>query len=459
MKIFLLSLAGILAVGFRPLSAAPADNPGYRPAYVADKMTFALVGDAIITRKISVFKDPQFLEMIGIIRGADAAFANAEMLFHDYEGYPAAHSGGTWMRAQPELARELAWAGFKLIGLANNHSMDFGTPGLTSTIEAVRAAGLLSAGTGRNLAEAQAPAYLDTDGGRVALIALSSTFADESRAGNQSRDMGGRPGLNPLRYETKYIVSPQSVAALRALAQEANFPLTESQGEVHVLDRVFVAGPSDRVVTTPLPGDLAAVRRSVQDAARQADWVVVSCHSHETGATKEQPAEFLETFARAAIDAGASIVVCHGPHFLRGIELYHGRPIFYSLGNFIFQNETVALLPADMYEDFGLDDDGMPGRLQDQRITASGAEAFPAAAPDWESVLAVPEFRGGRLAGIVLHPVTLGYGEARPRRGRPRLADPIQGRRIIAHLADLSRPYGTKIDYDETRNVGVVRTP
>ena len=80
----------------------------------AQEITLALTGDAIITRRLSVYEEPDFLELIDLIRGADAAFTNLEVLFHDYEPYPAHQSGGTWMRGEPILAKELVWAGIDL---------------------------------------------------------------------------------------------------------------------------------------------------------------------------------------------------------------------------------------------------------------------------------------------------------------------------------------------------------
>ena len=66
-----------------------------------EPFTMALTGDSIITRKLSVYDEPEFLNMIELIRGADVGFTNLEILFHDYEPYPMAESGGTWMRADP----------------------------------------------------------------------------------------------------------------------------------------------------------------------------------------------------------------------------------------------------------------------------------------------------------------------------------------------------------------------
>src|SRR3989442_11296902 len=69
--------------------------------------TMALSGDSIITERLSPYKEPEFLGLIDLMRNADVAFTNLEMLLHDYEGYPSALSGGAWMRADPVMAKEL----------------------------------------------------------------------------------------------------------------------------------------------------------------------------------------------------------------------------------------------------------------------------------------------------------------------------------------------------------------
>jgi poly-gamma-glutamate synthesis protein (capsule biosynthesis protein) len=110
-------------------------------------------------------------------------------------------------------------------------------------------------------------------------------------------------------------------------------------------------------VTTPDANDLAAITASIKDAKEMADYVVVSIHSHEgaPGANSlQEPAQFVREFAHAAIDAGADVFVGHGNHALRGIEIYKGKTIFYSLGNFIFENDLVVPQPTEFYQQFGL---------------------------------------------------------------------------------------------------------
>jgi poly-gamma-glutamate synthesis protein (capsule biosynthesis protein) len=161
------------------------------------------------------------------------------------------------------------------------------------------------------------------------------------------------------------------------------------------------------------------------------------------------PAEFIGTFAREMIDAGADLVVGHGPHLLRGLELYKGKPIFYSLGNFIGQNELVAKIPADGYERFRADPDLTPGQVYQQRTRGDEA-GFPADHRYWESI--VPTLRyeagtGGRMTlhSIELTPISLGWKDPRHRRGRPRLAGPEEASAILGRFADLSRPFGTEL--------------
>jgi poly-gamma-glutamate synthesis protein (capsule biosynthesis protein) len=116
------------------------------------EMTFALTGDSIITRKLAVYDEPAFMRVINLIRGADVAFTNLEMLFHDYEPYAMSASGGTYMRAEPALVKDLVWAGFDLVARANNHTGDYGVLGMNLTTKYVADAGLVQAGVGQSLA-------------------------------------------------------------------------------------------------------------------------------------------------------------------------------------------------------------------------------------------------------------------------------------------------------------------
>src|SRR5947209_12888879 len=113
------------ASALAPALAAAATLTSYaqpQPATDHSEFTVALAGDSIITRPISIYREPEFMRLIEIVRGADAAFTNLEMLFHDYESPPMHESGGTWMRADPALVKDLVWAGFDLVSRANNHA-------------------------------------------------------------------------------------------------------------------------------------------------------------------------------------------------------------------------------------------------------------------------------------------------------------------------------------------------
>jgi poly-gamma-glutamate synthesis protein (capsule biosynthesis protein) len=198
--------------------------------------------------------------------------------------------------------------------------------------------------------------------------------------------------------------------------------------------------------------DVDAITRRLDAAARQADWVLASLRAHEGAAGRDTDRtipEFLERFARACTDAGADAFVGHGPHTLRGIEVYEGAPIFYSLGNFLFQTETISRYPAEAYErnDLGpehsapdvfdagqVDDVGQPiGFLKERHF--------------YESLLPVCQFEDGAVERIDLHPIELGFDRDRPHRGRPRLASGAAAERIVTRLSELSEPYDTAIEF------------
>ena len=190
--------------------------------------------------------------------------------------------------------------------------------------------------------------------------------------------------------------------------------------------------------------------RWIKEARRQADWVLVSFHSHQFAhksvayaATKielKEPADFVPAFARQAIDAGADIFVGHGSHTPLGIEIYKGKPIFYSVGNFIFQNESVRSFPAEAYARFGL------GHTPPRPTSSTPA---PAAAPKATSRTKVfgkisrspANSAAAGAAEIRIHPIEQGFGASLGQRGRPMLATGAIADRVITRVTDLSATY------------------
>ena len=168
------------------------------------------------------------------------------------------------------------------------------------------------------------------------------------------------------------------------------------------------------------------------------------------------PADFLVAFAHAMIDAGADVVVGHGPHVVRGIELYKGKAILYSVGDFIFENETLLRFPAEAYEAIGLGRDAEIGDFNDTR-SDHDRRGFNADREVWESFVATLQWRGRQMAGIRLYPITLGFGLSMTERGRPRLADSALAKHILENVSARSAPFGTRI-VDEN-GVGRVLLP
>ncbi|MBM3516197.1 MAG: CapA family protein [Alphaproteobacteria bacterium] len=410
-----------------------------------EPFSLALTGDTIIMQRLSVFTEPSHTRLFDLIRGADAAFTNLETLFHDYEMPPAHQSGGTWMRTDPPIAKELVWAGFDLVARANNHAGDFGPEGSALTSKYVREAGLVEAGVGSSLAEAREARFLDTGKARVALIAAASTFPPHSRAGNSRGDMPARPGLSPLRFDTTYVITAERMADLRRVAAELSGNPPAAGDTLDFGGRRYVVGATPGTRTAPLKEDVDAIARVVRSAASLAEIVIVSLHCHESGATRSVPADFIPMFARAVIDAGADVFVGHGPHVLRGVEIYKGKPILYSLSNFIFQNETLLRMPSDSYEQYGLDADvAQPGDYLDARYDRD-RRSFPADPEYWDSVVAITKWEGDRFAELQLHPITLGFKASRAARGRPQLASGADAERILGVMAARSKPFGATV--------------
>ncbi|NLV50360.1 MAG: CapA family protein [Clostridiales bacterium] len=422
---------------------------------MSEKTTFIATGDSFITRRLPAGGYDGFEIIKNIIESHDVRFNNLEVTAHESEGYPAAFSGGTWAMANPGVLDDLKTYGFNIFNTANNHSCDYCHGGLLATIRNLRERGMLFAGTGATLYEASAPCYLETKNARVALLGICSTIHSADAAGNQSIHMSGRPGLNPLRFNSYYcvkrddfdmlnrIASNTCMNAQRLMAISNGYENPPAENEMEFGQLKFKCADSYQTHTEPMKKDMERMTRMIEEAKRQADYVLVSVHSHEfAGADRLIPAEFLVLFSHACIDAGADAILGHGPHELRGVELYKEKPIFYSLGNFIFQTETVELQPAEAYENAGMPHDTLVGDYMNKRSN-NGTKGYDVQKPIWDSVMASFTASNGRIESIYFYPISLGMGVARGRLGHPRL---IKDDVVIQYLSELSKPFGTVIN-------------
>ena len=396
----------------------------------------------MITRPWSHVSDAPFISLIDKIRAADVAIANLETVIHEFKGYAQADAGGVYMASPPLIAAELKWAGFDMLAHANNHAFDYGACGVLETIQHVESAGLVIAGSGRDLEQARAPRYFHCNGSTVALVAMTSNFAAYGKASHSRPDVTGRPGVNPLATRPRAIRMMRFKAGGRLghfFSRLSGMPVENAN-----LPRLEARLTWSRRVE---PSDLAANLNAISEAASNADIVVVSIHAHLQGS-------WLSTVARQAIDRGAHAVLIHGPHQARGVELYRGCPIFYSLGDFVFETEFVTRLPAEAYQRVGLSPDAPLEALRDSNHKHTSGLLLDREA--FESTAAVLLFKNGSLTRIRLLPIDLNFGAGEDNRGRPQLACSELGKHIVRVVERRSKRFKTLIQYDRAENVGEV---
>jgi poly-gamma-glutamate synthesis protein (capsule biosynthesis protein) len=313
--------------------ASAADQPAATaPRAPRRDLTIVAVGDVNLGRQIgrrllAGGKSYPFALVKDEIAGADVAFANLESQISEQKGVTEGSSNYVFT-APPIAADAIADAGFDVVSTANNHAWDFGERAMRETLSTLSRVGVLSAGTGETIDEAYRPAIVERNGWRVGVVAVTGVF---------------------------------------------NSPFETSPAR----DHVAWADPT-----------LVALQIK-QLRATGVDVVAVSYHGgneYQAEATEETRA-----FARACVDAGADLFIGHHPHVVQGMEWYAGKPIFYSLGNFIFKQ-------FDPWTDLGLA----------VRLTVSD---------------------GGGISVEYL-PVRADF--------QPKLLGPEEGARVLARVGDLS---------------------
>ncbi|TSE13985.1 CapA family protein, partial [Mesorhizobium intechi] len=313
------------------------DTIGSLSTNVAAGFTMAAVGDLLYARPVMNGFYPGLSDVIKMFQGADVTFGNLEtnILDSQSKGCPQAEYGGAYCISSPELGADLKAMGFNMVSRANNHTLDWGVEGMRETSRALEQNGIVHAGAGETLSQAGAPRFLETSRGRVAMVSFATTFMPMARACDPAGEAPGRPGLNSLRLTKSIEVPREMLDSLRLIrhALPGYRSATETSDRVVLEEVIYRAGDKVGYNFEPQPRDIADILRNVRQGKQMSDFCIATNHGHEPGEWCQEPLEYEQSFARRLIDSGADAYIVHGPHILRGIEIYKGRPIFYSLGN------------------------------------------------------------------------------------------------------------------------------
>lgn len=348
-----------------------------------DTPTVSLVGDVMIETRLSELgcdRDGGFQAAIAALAESTCVIGNLEMPL-SRRGYRVPkHSN---LRSDPEVIDDVRAMGIDAVSLANNHMMDYGQPALFDTLAACDGAGVLRCGAGADLEEALCPAWLEVGGIRLGLLSVACTLPVESDAGP------GKPGIAPLRVGFSFEVDPSL--------------LVEQPGTMPV------------VRSWTLQEDRDLICERIAGMKREADVALVAIHwgvpSYWLSPYQGLLAEYQQPLGHALVDAGADIICGHHSHSLHPIEMYRDRPIFYSLGNFLFE--------------------GARGFMEPESIIVRVAL--------------------GHQPSFELIPLMLDD------RGIPHRAFDAEAEMVLQKLASLSAPYGTEIEVSGDR--GNIRQP
>jgi hypothetical protein len=264
-----------------PSAASRPDDAPAKPR-PPPRVRLAFGGDVMLARSVSAAlrtHGPSYVwgDVLPLLLEPDLTLVNLECVIAE-SGKRFEPRRVFYFRAVPEALDALTLADIDYVNLANNHALDYGAPALLETLQRLDQAGIAHAGAGRNLAQAEQPALLETRGVKLAAVA----FADHFDLYAATAD---RVGTNVISIDT--------------------------------------TGPDfDRVV------------RSIERARRMgADIVVFSIHWGPN--MRVAPTAGFVSFAHAVMDAGADIFHGHSAHVFQGVELYRGKPILFDTGDLV----------------------------------------------------------------------------------------------------------------------------
>ena len=473
---------------------------------ITEPFSVMVVGDIIQTNPITQRTDPAVRGILDPVLKCDLAFGNMESNFGDYRN---ATKGIGGLMGCKEVAADVKKMGFGLVARSSNHSTDQGVDEMLKGIKILQDEGIVYAGTGINLEDARAPQYLETPKGRIGLVAM--TMSMRGRVDNQSSrsaDCGmemasytagnrnGAPGINFLRATPSVVLPPELFEGIRKIkAYEAECEkkaIAEHEGDVttdgsetkRVMEHLFgKTGDSGKrlMVFTQMfeegdkpcglnyvvdEDDMRLNLRNIRQGKEWSDFMIATIHTHDNATVlrsldflQEEPSAYLVDLAHKAIDNGADMFVVTGPHLLRGIEIYNGKPIFYSMASFIYQLWGTPAGP-DRYSDCHIDQfysetteveinmDMWPPHSITKHPDLKNMESM-------ESISAQVNYDGGKIKEILLRPIEFGYDAPISQHGIPRVPKPHVAERILKRMQRMSKVFGTEVEIEG--EIGVIR--
>ncbi|HEV7393750.1 MAG TPA: CapA family protein [Burkholderiales bacterium] len=274
--------------------------------------TLMLTGDVNLMNVTN--PEAPFVRVQRVLQQANIRFANLECCFYEPSGARSLSDEGFY--AQPQVAKALRVAGFDAVGTANN--VNYGADAILSSLKTLDALGIPHTGSGPNCAAAHEPVIVKAPEARVGFQQRTSVYwPTNHEAGEHS------PGVAALRGHTAYRV-----------------PAHKTRPEIPPMNR---PGVPPEVMTWADAAYLKRLREDIGKLREQCDIVVASQH----WGLRQDVLQYMSEIAHAAIDAGADVVIGHGPHYSLPVEVYKGRPIFYGLGSFSFHTGHGGLKHGD----------------------------------------------------------------------------------------------------------------
>jgi len=265
-----------------------------------------MAAKVILTGDVNLMRvsDPAvpFRHVVATLQAADAVFGNLECCLHRQK---QTHANEGFF-ADPKVGGEaLQLSGIRAVGIANN--VNYGWSNIAASIARLDEIGVHHTGAGPDIAAARAPAIIERNGLRVGALQRSSVYWPTDHEAQADS-----PGIAVIKGHTAYHVPMGRISPETPPANRPGIPPI--------------------VMTWADAAYLAEFRKDIEALRPQVDVVIASCH---WGLGRE-PLQYMKEIAHAAIEAGADMVMGHGPHYALPVEVYKGKPIFYGLGNLTF---------------------------------------------------------------------------------------------------------------------------
>lgn len=402
-------------------------------------MKITLLGDLLLTYNISKDIQARTKNLSELLNNSDFVLGNLETtLTTSVNLFPSFESGGSWIKLKENVDDVFSFYNINCVNFANNHSLDFSYKGLSQTLKELEKNNIAVVGAGQDIQEASKMKSTND----VGIIAATTSYSENWRAGPKNDYYLSRPGINGLRLEKVNFVPSESYIMLKNLYK---YLFNKESAILSFGKDRFVLGNSYKSILFIHPNDRSRLEKEIKKS--KMDTKILSLHYHYEWDETNIP-YFLSQIVEESINNGVKIIMCHGPHDNKIFTIQKNYVVFWGLGNFIYHIDDLNDQPSEFDLKYSI-----PPNIKNSQDKLNYRKNLlknnvSSNKKNWSSFLPEIKIEENEIISVKIFPITLDFNNYNNHKGWPNLTNDFNHVNTLVSHSNISKDFSISLEDD-----------